>query len=420
MRKTKTKYFMFGLIFLLILSVSACGKKREEQIEEENTESVSEFHTEDEVIAEEGTGKGTKEEPDNTEGGTDAVPEESWVNHYYNRGIYFKDGYTYGQFADGLYRRQAGTDSWELLCEITTNYGPGLTCYGDRLYFTGYEEEADTQGSGWNNAVFYYDLDTGESGNLLNVGTLTGALNVYDGCLYVQSFALDGGYMVYDGYRLNEEGEILEQLDSEAEDFLCREQNEYSIAEYELMHGPVSGRRSSGTSIDELKEEVISTPACAAMLDGKVVLRQQKGEGGSNYFLRDLTTGEDELLFDASDILAVMKDGIYYFPSTGAEESLMYYSFADGTNRELPLPEFWQGDNRMMNPSSYITWDQEALYFFNYGSEDDAAQIVKISLSDGSVETIVEGEALMETEAYRINQVDEEYFYHGAQMYPLP
>ena len=420
MRKTKTKYFMFGLIFLLILSVSACGKKEEEQMEEESTESASEFHTEDEVIAEEGTGKGTKEEPDNTEGGTDAVPEESWVNHYYNRGIYFKDGYTYRQFADGLYRRQAGTDSWELLCEITTNYGPGLTCYGDRLYFTGYEEEADTQGSGWNNAVFYYDLDTGESGNLLNVGTLTGALNVYDGCLYVQSFALDGGYMVYDGYRLNEEGEILEQLDSEAEDFLCREQNEYSIAEYELMHGPVSGRRSSGTSIDELKEEVISTPACAAMLDGKVVLRQQKGEGGSNYFLRDLTTGEDELLFDASDILAVMKDGIYYFPSTGAEESLMYYSFADGTNRELPLPEFWQGDNRMMNPSSYITWDQEALYFFTYGSEDDAAQIVKISLSDGSVETIVEGEALMETEAYRINQVDEEYFYHGAQMYPLP
>ena len=420
MRKTKTKYFMFGLVFLLILSVSACGKKREEQMEEESTESASEFHTEDEVIAEEGTGKGTKEEPDNTEGGTDAVPEESWVNHYYNRGIYFKDGYTYRQFADGLYRRQAGTDSWELLCEITTNYGPGLTCYGDRLYFTGYEEEADTQGSGWNNAVFYYDLDTGESGNLLNVGTLTGALNVYDGCLYVQSFALDGGYMVYDGYRLNEEGEILEQLDSEAEDFLCREQNEDSIAEYELMQGPVSGRRSSGTSIDELKEEVISTPACAAMLDGKVVLRQQKGEGGSNYFLRDLTTGEDELLFDASDILAVMKDGIYYFPSTGAEESLMYYSFADGTNRKLPMPEFWQGDNRMMNPSSYITWDQEAFYFFNYGSEDDAAQIVKISLSDGSVETIVEGEALMETEAYRINQVDEEYFYHGDQMYPLP
>ena len=55
-----------------------------------------------------------------------------------------------------------------------------------------------------------------------------------------------------------------------------------------------------------------------------------------------------------------------------------------------------------------------------YGSQDDAAQIMKISLSDGSVEIIVEGEALLETEAYRINQVDEEYFYHGDQMYPLP
>ena len=420
MRKTKTKYFMFGLIFLLILSVSACGKKREEQIEEENTENVSEFHTEDEVIAEEGTEKGTKEEPDNTEGGTDAVPEESWVNHYYNRGIYFKDGYTYRQFADGLYRRQAGTDSWELLCEITTNYGPGLTCYGDRLYFTGYEEEADTQGSGWNNAVFYYDLDTGESGNLLNTGTLTGALNVYDGCLYVQSFALDGGYMVYDGYRLNEEGEILEQLDSEAEDFLCREQNEYSIAEYELMQGPISGRRSSGTSINELKEEVISTPACAAMLDGKVVLRQQKGEGGSNYFLRDLTTGEDELLFDASGILAVMEDGIYYFPSAGAEESLMYYSFAEQKSREIALPDGWNREEDVTLAPVYMTMDRDAIYSYDNWGGEGTEKIVRISLDDWSVEIIAEGEALMETEAYRINQVDEEYFYHGDQMYPLP
>ena len=412
--RTTTKRIVCLLLMagFMILSVCACGQK-----EEELPKGRTEAETAEKSVktVEEAEHAETVEAPENQE-----KEEESWINHYYNRGIYFKDGYTYRQFADGLYRRGTGSDEWELLFENPMNYGPGLTCYGDRLYFTGYEEEADTQGSGWNNAVFYYDLDTGESGNLLNVGTLTGALNAYDGYLYVQSFALDGGYMVYDGYRLNEEGEILEQLDSEAEDFLCREQNEYSIAEYKLMQGPVSGRRSSGTSIDELKEEVISTPACAAMLDGKVVLRQQKGEGGSNYFLRDLTTGEDELLFDASDILAVMKDGIYYFPSTGAEESLMYYSFADGTNRELPMPEFWQGDNRMMNPSSYITWDQEALYFFNYGSEDDAAQIVKISLSDGSVETIVEGEALMETEAYRINQVDEEYFYHGDQMYPLP
>lgn len=86
------------------------------------------------------------------------------------------------------------------------NYGPGLTCYGDRLYFTGYQEEADVQGSGWNNTVFYYDLDTGEQGALLPVESLVGVLSVYKDCLYVQNFAVDGGYQFYDGYRLDRDG----------------------------------------------------------------------------------------------------------------------------------------------------------------------------------------------------------------------
>ena len=91
------------------------------------------------------------------------------------------------------------------------NYGPGLTCYGDRLYFTGYQEEADVQGSGWNNTVFYYDLDTGEQGALLPVESLVGVLSVYKDCLYVQNFAVDGGYQFYDGYRLDRDGNILEK-----------------------------------------------------------------------------------------------------------------------------------------------------------------------------------------------------------------
>ena len=112
------------------------------------------------------------------------------------------------------------------------NYGPGLTCYGDRLYFTGYQEEADVQGSGWNNTVFYYDLDTGEQGALLPVESLVGVLSVYKDYLYVQNFAVDGGYQFYDGYRLDRDGNILEKLDHEGEDFICREQKEYGLAEY--------------------------------------------------------------------------------------------------------------------------------------------------------------------------------------------
>ena len=39
--------------------------------------------------------------------------EQSWVNHYYNRGLYEENGFLYRQFSDGLYRRAKGTDSWE-------------------------------------------------------------------------------------------------------------------------------------------------------------------------------------------------------------------------------------------------------------------------------------------------------------------
>ena len=99
----KRNRYILGLILTVLLFISACGNKEQDQNKEnnaetiENTESTSEFHTEDEVIAEENS--------ESAEDTSETVSEESWVNHYYNRGIYFKDGYTYRQFADGLYRR---------------------------------------------------------------------------------------------------------------------------------------------------------------------------------------------------------------------------------------------------------------------------------------------------------------------------
>lgn len=340
--------------------------------------------------------------------------EQSWVNHYYNRGLYEENGFLYRQFSDGLYRRAKGTDSWEVLCYIPMKNASGLTGYGNMLYFTGAHEE-ETQDVSWNNSVFCYNLNTGEYGEILTGEDLIGTLNVYDGCLYVQRFTMEEGYMVYDGYRLDENGNISEQLNPDSADFLCYEQNRYSIAEYELTQGSVAGDRNNRADIGELKEEVIPTPACAAMLGGKVVLRQQKDESSSNFFLRDLNTSEDMLMFEASDILVVMEQGICYF--TVDDERLMYYSFDTGEERELPMPEFWKGDNRPMSLSSYVTWSPENLYFFNY--EDSLPQIVRISLADGALEVIAEGETLLETDLYRINQVDEEYFYHGEQAYAL-
>lgn len=225
--------YILSLTLAVLLFFSACGSKQQDQNSEnipETAETTSEFHTEDEVIAGE-------------------APET----------------------AEGIEKTDV-EDSWEMLCDIPMNYGPGLTCYGDRLYFSGYQEDADIQGSGWNNTVFYYDLDTGEQGELLTVESLVGVLSVYKDCLYVQNFVADGGYQIYDGYRLDRDGNILKKLDSDGEDFICREQNEYSLAEYQEMSGAASGRRGSDTDFRELKNEVIPIPACAAMLGGKAVL----------------------------------------------------------------------------------------------------------------------------------------------------
>jgi len=287
-----------------LLFLSAC-KTAEKQEKENKSEEV----VREEIVKE------AEEEP------------ESWVNHYYNRGIYEKDGYTYRQFPGGIFRRKAGFSEWEQLCEIPISVGRGLTAYGDRLYFTCYQEEADEEGSGWNNSVFYLDLNTGEAGELLTAGPLASTVVVYDGCLYVEH--LEEGYMLYDGWRLDENGEIREKLDNESENFICYEQNLYNLAEYEMMrtYGQNEGAGNHpGEIVRKAKHGVISIPYCAAMLGGKAVLQQQNDESTSHFYLRDLNTGEDTFLFDAADVLFVLQDGIYYVTDSSM---LMYYSFAE-------------------------------------------------------------------------------------------
>ena len=339
-----------------------------------------------------------------------------WVNHYYNRGIYEKDSYTYRQFRDGLYRRQEGTDIWELLCEVPIHVGRGLTAYKSKIYFTCYQAVKDVQGSGWNNSVFYLDLDTMEYGELLSTESLASTVVVYDSCLYFQY--LKEGYMQYDGYLLDESGEVLEKLDAESEDFLCYEQNQYNIAEYETISpsSHVNVFVNPYEVVSTMKSEVIPIPYCASVLNGKTVFQQQNDESSFHYFLRDLKTGEESLLFDASAILFITDDGILYFATAG--NMVKYYSFADHTSQEVVLPEFEETHN--LHIDSYLTYDEQAFYFYDYGEDSGIPRILRLSYNDWSLDVVAEGEILSETEDYRVNQVDGEYFYHGDQMYPVP
>lgn len=398
------KYLIFILI-AMILCVSACGQNMEKAAENiEKTESMTETGDTEEIY------------------GTDSVKEKeeetSWVNHYYNQGIYVKDNVTYRQFPDGLYRREAGSEEWELLFENPMKFRKGLTCYGDRLYFTGYQEEADVLGSGWNNTVFYYDLDTGDQGQLLTTDELASEVTVYDGCLYFE-YMNNEHYMVYDGYRLNEDGSIEEKLDTESEDFLCFEQNQYNESENEMMKYYPDSRnpkeREARLRMEELKDEVISIPACAAMLNGKVVLSQKKDESSRSIFLRDVKSGEDMFLFDASYIMAVTRENIFYWDSNG---DFCSYSFKEKNSKKIEDPQSPELEEIGLS-SVYMTWDENAFYFYQNFGESEIPRILRVDMKDWSFDIVAEGEVLRETEYGTINQVDDEYFYHGDQMYPL-
>ena len=130
--------------------------------------------------------------------------------------------------------------------------------------------------------------------------------------------------------------------------------------------------------------------------------------------MRNLETWEDTFLFDAVSVFMITPKGIYYYANE--EESLTFYDFVTATNSPFLTPE---NETLEIPYDKYLTYDAEAIYAYDIGSQTGNPRIVKISFADGSVETITAGEALQNTENPRVNLVDSEYFYHGEQMYPI-
>lgn len=184
-----------------------------------------------------------------------------------------------------------------------------------------------------------------------------------------------------------------------------------------LSGGRRTEERELRRRMEELKKGVIPVPACAAMLDGKAVLSQYKDELARTIYLRNVESGEDTFLFDASYVIAVTREYICYLD---ANEELCLYSFVEGKSQKINLPDEWENGDIGIEVSYIETYDKDALYFYDINGDTYIHRIIRLSLDDWSAEIIAEGEMLEETDARRINQVDEEYFYHGDQMYPLP
>ena len=142
------------------------------------------------------------------------------------------------------------------------------------------------------------------------------------------------------------------------------------------------------------------------------MLSQYKDESSVSIFLRDVDSGEDSFLFDAESVLLVTGEGIYY--TTVYEENFKFYSFKE--QKSINLGVSISIEDIPAYSSTYFTYDENAFYYYDINS--DIKRIVRISKDDWSAETIAEGDILDSEAGWRINQVDEEYFYHGDQMYP--
>ena len=129
------KYCYLLLCFLFLLG--GCGKK-----ETETAKDAQSFGTEEAILSEV-PGSTPEEEAippepmslaDMLEDITDAIDESDpavWYHHYKNRYIVYENGFTYRIFSDGIYRRAAGCEDWELLYHGNMSYNHSLDHYKD-------------------------------------------------------------------------------------------------------------------------------------------------------------------------------------------------------------------------------------------------------------------------------------------------
>ena len=229
--------------------------------------------------------------------------------------------------------------------------------------------------------LWQLNLDTLESREIGNmVEDLPYIFSIYNGNLYIGSSLF--GALRYDVYPLDSQGMPGEKMDEASPDFICAEQNAFS-----------------------LEEEVLPIPDCAAMLNGYFITKKIHTEAAAHFYLTNSATKEQQLLFDAYDILAVTPTGIYYYGDGTQIDTFHYYSFLQKEalsflNEEISYDSFY-----------LLTYDRAWLYFY------DHSHIMRMSRSTG------ETEIFLHTVPENLNSsycaVDPEYFYLDDEMIPL-
>lgn len=314
------KFIMFISVLSLMVSLSACRQETETPETPETQESPA----------------SAKEEPLN--------------RNYYNKELCLWNNSVYCLREAGLYKREENETDWELLKETSLTPQKSLEFYGHWLYFMIPADESGTKDIRTPKILCRYDLEKHTLENLMDLSGETTDITIYDSCLYLK---IAGPYSAsnYEAWKLNESGIPEIKLEESDPEFICRMANAYQ------------------------KEEVIASPDCALLLDGKILFSEPYNEAGQEISLYSADGSEKEALFTAEDIFMVTEDGVYYIKE-GLE--MNYYSFSDQTEKPFATLDEWTS----LEP---LTYDEEYLYGY-----DMKWEVLRISRSSGEIEYLEE------------------------------
>ncbi len=388
--------FILCVLIAAICMFISCGyKPLEERTNEENvsTETIENV-TENEEIRED-----------------TSVPVygEFSYNHYYNKGTLYHNGNIYYSKQVGIYRVQP--DGEELLFTNRYAYIRGMEVDKQYLYFCGSVQKGEEEFS----TIYRMDLNTSEVIDLLenhheNYKVLC-ELSMNDNILYTTK---ENGDRI--GFRLDENGYILDELKQDDESFLYSDYNAY----IELS------RRIWDTGYDspeyhrlvaqrgKMQVPVIDPASCMNLLNGNQIVETYKNEVLISVFLKK-PDGSLEYLCDreASYPVLVTDEGIYYAASLDSD---IYYTDYE-TKQSKCLAVKSDGKELWL-----INYDKEYIYYIKspiMGEEGDTDILYRMPREGGESEAVYQIDGLYGAALYKHCSIVEGNLYWNEQRIPL-
>lgn len=336
-----------------------------------------------------GEGSASSENPDGMAENL-AEQKEFDYNHVYNDAFRVWQGDLYLAKNDGIYCLQGSQGEEQLIYSnaYEEHMSRGMEIDGKYLYFCGRapDEKED------NATVYRMDLETREvvdalaAFNLAYPDYLITNVSVYEGNMYVAVGAASERF----GFVLNENGEAVEQLDQQAEDFLYREYNEYMRAEIEWLNSEYDSEEYWQLAEEQNQRylAVLDVASAKKLLDGRQVVSQYKDESLRSIYLEN-EDGTYEYLCDTTGFPMLVTDkGIYYPDITG---EIWYENFE--TKQAV---RFYGRQDREQADPYLITYDADYIYLLEnkdigVDMEDNnvaETYIVRVPITGGEVQKV--------------------------------